>query len=95
MLLLIEFRQINSTSFINIIQKVFKARKTHSLPKFLEPPPLEWTSLYNALAIECGIKLTMTQAFDELIVDYLNIFKVHPQINELYLKIDEIFVNED
>ena len=66
MLLLIEFRQINSSSLINIIQKVFKARKTHSLPKFLEPPPLEWTSLYNALAIECGIKLTMTQAFDEI-----------------------------
>ena len=66
MLFLIEFRQINSGSFINIIQKVFNARQTHCLPKFLEPPPLEWTSLYNALAIECGIKLTMTQAFDEI-----------------------------
>ena len=66
MLLLIEFRQINSGSFINTIQKVFKARKTHRLPKFLEPPPLEWTSLYNALATECGITKTMSLAFTEL-----------------------------
>lgn len=66
MLLLIKFRQIDLSNFTFVIQKVFKTRKTHKLPQVLDPPPLEWISLYNALAAECDIKLTMMQAFVEL-----------------------------
>jgi len=66
MILLIKFRQINLSNFLLVIQKVFKTRKTHKLPLILESPPLEWTSLFNTLAAECDIKLTMIQAFDEL-----------------------------
>ena len=48
------------------VQKVFNIRKTHSLPEFLEPPPFEWTPIYNALATECGITKTISQTFIEL-----------------------------
>ncbi len=66
MLLLTELRQINADSFKSTIQKVFKARGTHTLPGFLEPPPSEWEPLYKALANECGVKQTMPQAFGVL-----------------------------
>ncbi|MFA6118483.1 MAG: nucleotidyl transferase AbiEii/AbiGii toxin family protein [Parachlamydiales bacterium] len=66
MILLIKLKQINLSNFKLVIQKVFKTRKTHKIPQVLESPPLEWTSLYNALAAECDIKLTMLQAFEEL-----------------------------
>lgn len=66
MLLLIKFRHINLSNFKLVIQKVFKTRKTHEIPQVLEQPPLEWTLIYNTLASECDIKLTMLQAFDEL-----------------------------
>ena len=46
-------------------------RKTHSLPESLDEPPEEWATLYQALADECGIKLTMPQAFGQLNQFYL------------------------
>lgn len=66
MLLLIGLRQLNTNRCKEVIQKVFQVRGTHPLPKLLIPPPAEWDPLYEALAIECGIKLTMSQAFSEL-----------------------------
>lgn len=66
MLLLIEHRNINADAFRQTIQKVFKARKTHSLPTSLKEPPQEWITLYQALANECGINQTMEQAFSQI-----------------------------
>ncbi|MFQ5730025.1 MAG: nucleotidyl transferase AbiEii/AbiGii toxin family protein [Waddliaceae bacterium] len=66
MLLLTEQRDINAVSFKKTIQKVFKARDTHKLPESLDEPPKEWATLYQTLAVECGIKQTMPQAFNEL-----------------------------
>ncbi len=70
MVLLTELRRINADSFKMTIQKVFKARGTHPLPRLLEPPPSEWEPLYKALAGECGVKQTMPQAFNELNTDF-------------------------
>lgn len=71
MLLLIEHRNINAEAFKQTIQKVFKARKTHSLPASLSEPPKEWVSLYQALADECGIKQSMAQTFSQINRFYL------------------------
>lgn len=71
MLLLIEHRNINASTFKQTIQKVFKVRKTHSLPTSLNKPPKEWITLYETLAHECGIKQTMEQAFDQINQFYL------------------------
>lgn len=71
MLLLIEHRNINVGAFKQTIQKVFKARKTHSLPASLSEPPKEWVSLYQALADECGIKQSMLQTFSQINRFYL------------------------
>jgi hypothetical protein len=71
MLLLIEHRHINADAFKQTIQKVFKARKTHSLPASLNEPPKEWIILYQVHADECGIKLTMSQVFGQIKQFYL------------------------
>lgn len=71
MLLLIEHRTINADTFKQTIQKVFKARQTHSLPMSLNKPPNEWATLYEALADECGIKQTMEQAFNRISQFYI------------------------
>jgi len=66
MLLLIERRSINVDTFKTTVLKVFKARKTHSLPSSLAEPPKEWITVYKVLADECGIKRMMSQAFSEV-----------------------------
>lgn len=66
MLLLIELKNMNPDTFKKTIQKVFKARKTHSIPNFLDEPPQEWATLYQTLADECGIKQSILDAFREL-----------------------------
>jgi hypothetical protein len=71
MLLLTEHRNINADGFTQTIQKVFRSRKTHSLPTSLSEPPKEWMTLYEALADECGIKQSMTQAFSQINQFYL------------------------
>lgn len=71
MLLLIEHRNINVDAFKQTIQKVFKGRKTHSLPASVIEPPKEWITLYQSLADECGIKQTMAQSFSQINQFYL------------------------
>ena len=66
MLLLVEHRDFNAESFKVALQKVFRARNTHTIPASLDTPPDEWNPLYQALADECGIKQKMPQAFREL-----------------------------
>ncbi|MBF5059624.1 hypothetical protein NEPTK9_001140 [Candidatus Neptunochlamydia vexilliferae] len=66
MLLLLELREIDGESLIDVVQKIFRVRRTHPLPKNLEPPPPEWALVYEALANECGITLSMFQAYEEL-----------------------------
>jgi len=72
MLLLIELRSTNPNIFKKTLQKVFNARNTHSIPISLDEPPKEWATLYKALANECGIKQSMSQAFYELNQFFLN-----------------------
>ncbi len=71
MLLLTEHRSIDVGTFRKTIQKVFNTRKTHSLPVSLSEPPKTWTTLYRTLANECGINLTMPQAFGQINQFYL------------------------
>lgn len=66
MVLLTELKNINPNTFKMTIQKIFNARRTHPLPKSLDEPPQEWATLYKALADECGIQQTMSQAFHNL-----------------------------
>ena len=44
---------------------VFRIRKTHTLPKTLEYPPLEWEPKYALLAKECSLSIDMALAYAE------------------------------
>ena len=66
MLLLKKLRPIDTTHFKDTVQRVFGARSTHVLPKSLDVPPHNWNPLFERLASECGLTLTMEQAHREL-----------------------------
>lgn len=66
MLLLMQYRSIDSRRFKDTLKKVYFARGTHTIPDNLGPPPSEWRSLYESLAGECGLSLTLQEAYLEL-----------------------------
>ncbi len=66
MLLLTQLRPINGAHFKLTLQKVYDVRRTHTLPKSLDPPPSEWLPLYESLAAECGLSQSMQEGYLEL-----------------------------
>ena len=66
MVLLINIRDINVEAFQKMLKVIFKVRNTHSLPKLLDSPPLEWERPFNALAEECGLVQDMTLHFEKV-----------------------------
>ena len=66
MLLLKKLRLIDAIHFKGTVQRVFGARSTHTLPQLLDAPPIEWNPLFESLASECSLTLTMEQAYREL-----------------------------
>jgi len=45
------------------IAATFNRRGTHDLPENLSPPPADWARLYETLAEECRLSMTLAQAF--------------------------------
>jgi predicted nucleotidyltransferase component of viral defense system len=66
MVLLLRIRQLNRGSLKKALTKVFNSRNTHSLPLDLPLPPSQWISLYTSQAEECGLDLSLEEAFKEL-----------------------------
>lgn len=54
-LLLAELASINADHLLRAIQATFDARKTHSLPRQVPNPPVEWTRSYQRLAAEVSL----------------------------------------
>ncbi len=66
MVLLLNMRKIEKEEFQKVLEKVFKARNTHPLPKFLDPPPSEWENQFKKMAAECGITQDMRLSFEKM-----------------------------
>ncbi|KAF0125404.1 MAG: hypothetical protein FD189_1694 [Elusimicrobia bacterium] len=45
------------------LKKVFGRRKTHALPETLEQAPERWNLRFAELAEECGLKMSLSEAF--------------------------------
>ena len=39
-------------------------RATHDLPKELDPPPVEWEPVFDALAKECNLAMELREGFE-------------------------------
>ncbi|MDY6905328.1 MAG: nucleotidyl transferase AbiEii/AbiGii toxin family protein [Thermodesulfobacteriota bacterium] len=48
------------------LNMVFTRRKTHQLPETLNPPPDDWTPVFNKMAEECNINTNIEDAFTAL-----------------------------
>jgi hypothetical protein len=45
------------------ISEVFRVRGTHEVPDGLEPPPRSWESRFAARVRECGLDLSLDEAY--------------------------------
>jgi len=63
MVLLLNMKNLKLEECRHALQRVFKTRDTHSLPKKLREPPVEWQTQFVAMAAECGLSSDMGEAF--------------------------------
>jgi len=66
LLLLIRADNIEIDFLTAAIKKIFTYRDTHPVPSTLEAPPTNWESKFNKLSKECGIEISINDAFEEL-----------------------------
>ncbi len=66
MVLLLRMRKLESAHCKAVMERVFRVRGSHSLPKELLPPPVQWTDPFSAMAHECGLALDVEGAFKEV-----------------------------
>lgn len=67
MVLLTRIRPLDLHAFKSSLDQVFTVRKTHTLPRKLEPPPIQWHGPYDELARECSLSLSLGDAFAEVV----------------------------
>jgi len=65
-LLLTQLRKVDVRKFKEVIEKVFRIRATHPVPKPLQAPPPGWEVLFKDLAKECNIHQEMSVAFKSI-----------------------------
>jgi hypothetical protein len=65
-LLLLVRTDMHIPSVKEAIHAIFVCRKTHDIPSDFPHPPDSWTDLFAVLADECGISITLTDAFSEI-----------------------------
>lgn len=85
MVLLLNMREIKREQFQTVLETVFKARNTHSLPKSLTLPPSEWEIAFREMATECGIAHDMRLNFEKVSLFYNPITKEEWQHANLIL----------
>lgn len=73
MILLISMYSFDPQDFPQLLDKIFRARKTHDLPNDLDPPPKEWQIPFSAMALECGLSNTMDESFEQVKAFYASL----------------------
>ena len=63
LILLLNQKDRSLESFYRSLQRVFRARNTHSLPKVLLEPPVSWHRPFAVMAVECGISPNLKDGF--------------------------------
>lgn len=48
------------------LEKTFHHRHSHALPLHLPTPPVAWERPFHEMAAECGLKMTIVEAFEKL-----------------------------
>jgi hypothetical protein len=67
LLLLSRDNQVDKLRSLNALRVTFERRNTHALPASLIAPPEEWRIPFEALAADCGVKIGLLEAFEELL----------------------------
>lgn len=63
MVLLVRGGKLDKGKVGAAIQATFARRATHKLPSALEEPPRDWESVFNALAKECHLAMSLAEGF--------------------------------
>ncbi len=63
MVLLIQSGRLDAGRVVKALNATFARRATHEVPETLRPPPEEWRSPFAAMADECGLVLSVEEAF--------------------------------
>jgi hypothetical protein len=71
MILLLQYKNREPKAFQNAMHKVFRVRKTHSLPQVLPEPPISWQKPFAKMTAECGISQTLKDGFTK-VFDFYN-----------------------
>lgn len=66
MVLLMDDSGLDKKKLQKALEKTFGHRKSHSLPTELQPPPASWEGPFKEMAAECGLKLTISEAFEKV-----------------------------
>jgi|ERR1700678_441680 predicted nucleotidyltransferase component of viral defense system len=63
MVLLIRGQKLDKKKVVAAIRATFSKRATHDVPIELDPPPLVWEPVFDALAKECGLAMKLAEGF--------------------------------
>lgn len=66
LLLLLNMQDMDLMGCNHAFQTVFRVRRTHQLPESLLPPPVQWDVNFQKMALECGLKPDMTEAYEQV-----------------------------
>jgi Nucleotidyl transferase AbiEii toxin, Type IV TA system len=66
MLLLIRQGKLDNPRLAAAIKATFAKRATHPIPQKLEPPPSEWEPVFQALARECDLDVSLSVGFETM-----------------------------
>ncbi|NDG27877.1 MAG: nucleotidyl transferase AbiEii/AbiGii toxin family protein, partial [Proteobacteria bacterium] len=66
MVLLIDSTELDPHRVADSITKTFLRRDTHVIPATLAPPPKTWEGPFVEMAEECGLKLSIEEAFEKI-----------------------------
>ncbi len=66
MVLLLNMKTPKPDEMRHALQKVFKMRDTHPLPKRLDAPPAEWNGQFISMAADCGLSQNIQDNFEKI-----------------------------
>ena len=74
MTLLLRLEKLKKEKVVEAIERTFKRRATHEIPRKLLPPPREWKEPFSKLAGDCELAVNSEGAFTELALYFSNLF---------------------
>ena len=75
MVLLIRSGKLDQDKTSAAVRATFTKRETHAVPSELDPPPAEWGPVFDPLAKECGLPITIGEGFT-IVRDFAKTFEV-------------------